>query len=134
MWLTFSPLSASRGAPSRSTTYASGAVVGFGTISVYVGNPTAAPVKFTVTLRQLDGTVIRRHAATVPARETQVFFDACPGQAIDGPCEFTAIVSSRSARLAPSLAYDVEASDKNGLRTGFIRYQLPAGGFRTATS
>jgi hypothetical protein len=43
------------------------------------------------------------------------------------------VITARSPALAPSLAYEVPTSDTRGFDTGFVRYELPSGGFSTMT-
>lgn len=72
-------------------------------------------------------------STSVGPHATYATFKGCPGQTRDQPCVLSEVITARSPALAPSLAYEVPTSDTRGFDTGFVRYELPSGGFSTMT-
>ena len=134
LWLAFSGAAQSRRVdPQPTTTYSSGLVETWDTVTVYVTNPTNSAKTFTVTLRKDDGTVLFSTRTSVPAHATYATFKGCPGQTRAQSCAMSEVITARTAALAPSLAYEVPTSDPNGFDTGFERYEITAGGFSAST-
>jgi hypothetical protein len=103
------------------------------TVTVYVTYPTNSAKTFTLTLRKDDGTVLLSTHSSVGPHATYGTFRSCPGLTADESCAMSEVITARTAALAPSLAYEVPTSDANGVGTGFVRYELAAGGFSTTT-
>jgi hypothetical protein len=91
------------------------------TVTVYVTNPTNSAETFTVTLRKDDGTVLFSTRRAVGPHATYATFKGCPGQTRAQSCATSAVISARTAALAPSLAYEVPY-----LRHERVRHRLHA--------
>jgi hypothetical protein len=134
LWLAFSAAAQSRRVdPPPTTTYSSGIVETWDSVTVYVTNPTNSAKTFTVTLRKDDGTVLFSTRRTIAPHAIYATFKGCPGQTRAQSCTMSEVITARTAALAPSLVYEVPTSDANGFDTGFTRYEITAGGFSTTT-